>query len=235
MRPALLLIAILIALPIQAAEPLRVAVAANFKATLAKLNPLFEQQYKHRVTLSSASTGTLYNQIVHGAPFDILLAADVDTPGRLLASGQAVAGTGICYARGQLVLVGGSSLSQLANPQRSLVIANPVTAPYGRAALAVIERDEFHTGSTRKLVRGNNVAQALQFWQRGGIDMALLPASLSAGQGLAIPTDWYPVLDQQAVLLRRATDSPAASDYLRWLGSDSVQSLIEQAGYTNCL
>lgn len=229
MRLAVLIVLLVLVAPATPAGTLRVAVAANFKPVLAALNADFEQRWGHHVSLSSASTGVLYNQISHGAPFDLFLAADAETPRRLAVER---ATSSICYARGQLVLVGADSLSALADPGLALALANPATAPYGRAAAAVIERPEFSAGRSRKLVRGNNVAQAYQLWYSGGIDLALLPRSLVPGQGIPVPADWHQPLDQHAVLLNQ--DSAPARAYLDWLRSDTVQNLIVQAGYDHC-
>ena len=217
--------------PLWANEPVRVAVAANFKQTLQQITAQFEAQTGQRVTLSSASTGVLYNQIVHGAPFDVFFAADRETPEKLVALGAAVSGT-FCYARGALVLAGGDgSLAHLANPQLSLAIANPVTAPYGVAAMQVLAREEFQPGNARKLVRGNNVVQAYQFWYSGAVDIALVPAALAPATATPVPRDWYQPLEQHATVLRH---NDAVDAYLDWIRSDTVRSQITDAGYEPC-
>jgi molybdate transport system substrate-binding protein len=230
MRCTALLLLLLVS-PLSAEEPVRVAVAANFKQTLQQITTRYEAQTGQRVTLSSASTGVLYNQIVHGAPFDLFFAADRETPEKLLASGSAVSVT-FCYARGSLVLAGGDgTLEQLADPQLSLAIANPVTAPYGVAAMQVLDRAEFKPGSTRKLVRGNNVVQAYQFWYSGSADLALVARALAPNSATRVPRSWYQPLEQHAAILTR---NKAVDAYLDWIRSDTVRSLITEAGYEPC-
>ena len=154
------LLAMLVATPAWTGEIIRVAVAANFKPTLRQISTQFETATGHKVVLSSASTGVLYSQIVNGAPYQLFFAADADSP-RRLAAGSRSGPDPFCYAVGRLALVGGNgTLARLADPQYSLAIANPATAPYGRAAQQVLDRIEFRPGLDRKLVRGNNVAQA---------------------------------------------------------------------------
>ena len=218
-----------------AGEPLRVAVAANFRATLQQISDLFEQQTGHRVTLSSGSTGVLYAQILHGAPFDLFFSADAASTQKLVAEDAGdTLGEPFCYARGSLVLAGGNGdLAQLANPALSLAIANPVTAPYGEAAMAVLARPEFAAGSDRKLVRGANVVQALQFWHGGGTRLALLPKAL-APNATPIPQGWHLPLDQFAISLTPPTANPALASYLNWIRSDTVRTLIFDAGYEPC-
>mgnify|MGYP001826600593 CR=1 FL=1 len=224
----LLVFLMALALPSRAVEPLRIAVAANFRATLESVNARYEQVPGQRIRLSSASTGVLANQLLHGAPFDLFLAADADAPARLR---QAEIGKEtFCYARGQLALAGGS-LPELGEQSLSLAIANPATAPYGRAAQAVLGREEFAAAKGRKLVRGNNVLQAYQFWRSGAVDLALVARSLAPGESTPVPLAWYPVLAQHALVV---SDHPALAAYLDWFRSDTVRSLILDAGYQSC-
>ncbi len=234
----LLALCMLLALPVGAAEPLRVAVAANFRGTLEQISAGFEAETGQQVRISSASTGVLATQILHGAPFDLFFAADELAPAALVRAGIGHAGSGHagsghageCYASGALVLLGGS-LEQLADPGLSLAIANPETAPYGRAALEVLARGEFAAGSGRKLVRGSNVLQAYQFWRSGASDLALVARSLAPRSGIPIPADWHSPLEQHLLVIR---SSPAVAAYLKWLRSDTVRSLILEAGYRSC-
>ncbi|GAB5452298.1 MAG: molybdate ABC transporter substrate-binding protein [Halioglobus sp.] len=209
------------------AETLRVAVAANFKPTLEEINRLYRAQTGSVVLLSSASTGVLTTQLQHGAPFDIFFAADAQQPALLAAGTRSRT---FCYAVGKLALAGGS-IEDLAAASMSLAIANPVTAPYGRAALEVISRKEFSTASTRKLVRANNAAQAYQFWHSGAVDLALLPRALAPDDAVNIPAQWHAPIEQHAYIAR---PSPAVTRYLNWVRSDTVRSLIIEAGYESC-
>lgn len=225
------LLAMLVAAPAWTGETIRVAVAANFKPTLRQISTQFETATGHKVVLSSASTGVLYSQIVNGAPYQLFFAADADSP-RRLAAGSKSGPEPFCYAVGRLALVGGNgTLARLTDPQYSLAIANPATAPYGRAAQQVLDRIEFRPGLDRKLVRGNNVAQAYQFWHSGAVDLALVPMALAPGLGIPIPGHWHDALEQHAITLEQ---TPAVSAYLNWIRSDTVRTLINEAGYQPC-
>ena len=226
MRPLVFLL-LLIALPSWADSPLRVAVAAYFRQVLEQINAGFTASTGQSVVLSSASTGVLYSQIIHGAPFDVFFAADQATPALLTDAPS----TPFCYARGSLVLTGGNSnLQDLANGELSLAIANPTTAPYGRAASEILARPEFSAAHGRKLVRGSNVVQAYQFWHSGGTDLALVPRAL-APEATPIPTAWHQPIEQHAVSLRQ---SAAVDAYLNWIRSDTVRAQIHNAGYLPC-
>ncbi len=219
------------------AERLRVAVAANFKPTLAALTPEFEAQTGHRVVLSSASSGVLATQLLKGAPFDVFFSADEHAPRRVQRE-RALPDTHLaCYALGQLALTGDApTLSQLSNPALSLAIANPATAPYGRAAMTVLARDEFASGGGRKLVRGNNAVQAYQFRHSGAVDLALVPLSLvlpphADNPFIPVPAHWHTPIAQYSLVLTR---SAAADAYMAWLRSDTVQAQLRNAGYLPC-
>ena len=220
------------------AEPLLIATATNFKPALTDLSRSFQTETGHLVSISSASTGILYNQILHGAPFHILLAADAERPEKLEQSGHVVAASRFTYAWGKLVLVYRDKLTPLANagigailqsPGLNLVIANPEHAPYGRAAMAVLR--QYPPAADHRLLRAANVGQAYQMWFSGGADAALVAMSSAPVQYLEVPASWYPPLQQQAVLLQRGAGLAAARQFLQYLKSPGAQSIIRQHGY----
>jgi molybdate transport system substrate-binding protein len=220
---------LLIATPLWAGESLRVAVAANFKPTLEQASREFEAKTGIGVKLSSASSGVLASQVRLGAPFDLFFAADRAGPEELQDRAAKNTGGAFCYAIGRLALAGGR-IEDLDNGLLSLAIANPVTAPYGRAAMEVL-RHRGETGQERTLVRGNNVAQAYQFWHSGAVDMALLPQAMAPPGAPLIPAHWHKPIAQYALAL---SDSPDTARYLKWMRSDRVRSLILDAGYEPC-
>lgn len=218
--------------------PLLVASASNFKPTLTRLADSFQLESGHEVAITSAATGVLYNQIIHGAPFHILLAADAELPMRLEQDGYTAAGSRFTYAYGKLVLAYQPQLQALAseglgallqNPELQLVIANPEHAPYGRAAMAVLAR--FPLPGERRLLRASNIAQAFQMWFSGGVDLAVLAQSYAPASVLPIPALWYPALEQQAVVLRGASGNVAALAFMAYLQSESGRALIRLGGY----
>ena len=233
---AIMLALLLFSPSLLAAEVVHIAVAANFKTTVERINALFTTQSGYRTTLSSASTGVLFSQIQHGAPFDIFFAADKTSPQKLEENDYGIPGQRYCYARGVLVLMGSNNPGEaLANPRLSLAIANPNTAPYGKAAMEVLQRPEFTAATTaRKLVRANNAIQAYQHWYSSTVDMALVPTSLTSGQGAAINPNWYTAIEQHVIALRHGEQNPAAQAYIRWIRSEEVQELIKNAGYGTC-
>jgi molybdate transport system substrate-binding protein len=227
------------------AEVVDVAVASNFTDTLRKLAPLFRQSTGHELRISSASTGKLYAQIYHGAPYDLFLAADSARPKRLVEEGLALKGSRFTFALGRLVLWSPKDRFQQTGPEllqnhtfRRLAIANPKTAPYGAAAQQVLKAMGLWDQLRGRLARGENIGQTFQFVASSAADIGFVALSQvrsmpSVGDGYQwqVPDDLYQPIRQQAVLLNRGRDKESAHSFLLFLrGADAV-ALIRDSGY----
>lgn len=226
------------------ADSVRVATAANFAPTVEALAADFRRQTGHRLLISTGSTGKLYAQIVHGAPFDVLLAADADRPRRLERDGRLVAGTRFVYARGRLVLWsrdpgrvddGGAVLA--GDDFRRIAIANPRTAPYGAAARAVLERLGHWPRLSARVVQGEDIGQTFQFVATGNAELGFVAGAQlrrheRAGSSWVVPEDLYPPVDQEAGLLAGAAHGTAARRFLEFLRSDEARAIIARDGYS---
>ncbi|WP_439106236.1 molybdate ABC transporter substrate-binding protein [Congregibacter sp.] len=235
-RASLVLSALLAAGQAFAADvpSLNVAVAANFRVAAQSLGENFTAHTGVSVQISSASTGVLAAQMRRGAPFDVLLAADYARPQGLVDDGTSP-DPAQCYAEGSLVLLGADAIGPaLADASKSIAIANPRSAPYGTAALAVLARDGFASAAERRVVRGNNVQQALQFYLSGGADLALVARSLSPNSGTTIPRSWYPPIEQFAVLNAESENLKTARAFLDYLLSPEATPVLESFGYKQC-
>ncbi len=223
----------------------RVAVAANFADAAKQLAAAYGRQSGHRIEVSAASTGKLYAQIRHGAPFDALLAADAETPRMLVEEGLADGDTLHDYAIGRLVLWSrdpsrvkdGEALLRKGGIDR-LAIANPDLAPYGAAARDALGYLRRWEELRPKLVLGENVGQATQFVVSGAAPLGLLPRSLvqearktHPGSGWEVPASWHAPIVQSAVLLKRGERNPAARGFLKYLQSPAAKQRIRAFGY----
>lgn len=226
------------------AAELRVAVASNFAATLSLLAESFEARTGHTMRASVGSTGKLYAQIVNGAPFDVLLAADAHRPTLLEQSGNAVAGTRFTYARGRLVLwsndpgLGADDcLAALEEQKGKVAIANPNVAPYGAAAQATLRELDLWDVVKQRLVTGENVAQVLHFVSSGNARLGFVAEAQLANTPIVerclwrVPQSYHEPIAQQAVLLRRASETSAARDFLAFLRGAEAQHIVSQTGY----
>lgn len=240
----LLLAAGLLAPTAHAAE-VQVAVAANFLAPLQKVAAAFAQDTGHRVVIVAGSTGKLYAQIKHGAPFDVLLAADDETPARLEREGDALAGTRQTYAIGRLVLwsarpgfVDDQGVVLKAAGFRHLAIANPKTAPYGAAAIEVLRKLGLFDQIAAKFVQGENIAQTHQFVSTGNAELGFVALSqvfrdgkIAQGSGWIVPAAMHAPIRQDVVLLARAKGNAAAVALRDYLRAPKAASIIRGFGY----
>lgn len=229
----------------QAAE-VQLAVASNFTAPMRAIAERFERDTGHQVLLAFGSTGKLYAQIHNGAPFDALLAADDEVPAQLEAAGLGVIGTRFTYAIGTLVLWSaregfvddqGAVLAQ--RSFRHLAIANPKTAPYGAAAMATLAKLEQVDSIRGKLVQGENIAQTHQFVASGNAELGFVALSqvldedgeIHQGSAWIVPARYHPPIRQDALLLTKGRDNPAARALLDYLRSAAATEVIEAYGY----
>ncbi|MFP2769420.1 molybdate ABC transporter substrate-binding protein [Oceanisphaera sp. KMM 10153] len=225
-----------------AADEIRVAVATNFIDVMELLGKNFGEQSGHKVLVSSGATGKLYAQIKNGAPFDVFLAADEQRPTLLDKEGVAIADSRFTYALGKLVLwspaadVIDDDLQVLQRQDfRFLSIANPRTAPYGRAAQQVLETLGHWDTLQSRMVRGENIGQAYQYVYSQNAQLGFVAKSqifkdgvFADGSYWQVPEDLYDPIVQQAVLLK---DGAAARDLLDYIRSPAAARVIESYGY----
>jgi molybdate transport system substrate-binding protein len=228
-----------------AAGEVKVAVAANFALPLERIGAGFTAATGHRLKVSPGSTGKLYSQILAGAPFEVLLAADAQTPQKLVADGQAVAGSRFTYAIGRLVLwsprpgrVDAEGAVLRSSALGKLAIANPQTAPYGAAALQVLQALGLADALRPRLVTGESIAQTFQFVASGNAELGFVALSQIAapGQALAgsywqVPAELHSEIRQDAVLLAAGASNPAAVAFLDYLKSPTAREVIRSFGY----
>lgn len=231
------------------ADEVQVAVAANFTAPMQKIAAAFEKDTGHKAVLSFGATGKFYAQIRNGAPFGVLLAADDETPARLLKEGMGVTGSAFTYAIGQLVLWSSQSgvvdeqavvLGALASGKLSgkMALADPKLAPYGAAAMQVMDK----RGLTDKLrphfVTGENIGQTFQFVKTGNatlgfvaLSQVMVDGKISTGSAWVVPANLHDPIRQDALLLKTAEANPAAKALLQYLRTDAARAVIRAYGY----
>ncbi len=222
-----------------------VAVAANFSEPMAQVAPAFEQASGHKVELSSGATGKLFAQIQNGAPFEVFLSADDTAPAKLEQEGRTLAGTRFTYAIGQLALWSAKAhyVDQQGNILKRggfahLAIANPKTAPYGQAAVDVMQSMGLLKTLEPTWVQGENISQTHQFIATGNAELGFVAVSqiyrdgqLTGGSAWRVPDQLHRPIRQDAVLLTRGKDNPAALAFMAYLRSDAAKAIIRSFGY----
>ena len=240
-HPGLLM---LFTLSASAAE-VQVAVAANFTAPMKLIAANFEKDSGHQARLAFGSTGKFYAQIISGAPFEVLLSADSETPAKLEKEGAAVNVTRFTYATGKLVLW--SSRAGFVDQQgevlqknafRHLAVAAPKLAPYGAAAVETMRKLGLATSLAPKLVIGESIGQAFSFVQTGNAELGFISLSqvyedgkIKSGSAWIVPESLHAPLRQDAVLLARGRNNPAAVALLAYLKGEKAKAIMRAFGY----
>jgi molybdate transport system substrate-binding protein len=226
------------------ADEISVAVAANFTAPMQRIAADFEKETGHKAVLSFGATGKFYAQIKGGAPFEILLAADDETPTRLAKEGGGVADSQFTYAIGKLVLwsakpaivdAGGEVLKK--GGFDHLALANPKLAPYGAAGVETMKALGAYEALQSKLVVGENISQAYQYVATGNALLGFVALSQVLkdgkieGSAWLVPQKYYTPIRQDAILLSKGKDKAGVAALMKYLRGDKAKAVIKSFGY----
>lgn len=223
----------------------QVAVAANFAEPIKAIAAVLQKTTGHTLKISTGASGAFYTQIKNGAPFDAFLSADNERPELLEKEGLAQPGTRFTYALGKLVLwsvrpgrVDGQGAVLKSADLGKVGYANPKTAPYGAAAVQVLDRLGLKGSVTPKLVQGESIGQAYSFVKTGNADVGFVAMSqvleggkLKEGSVWVVPQAHYDAIRQDAVLLKRGANNEAAKELFKLLQSPNIKDLIRSYGY----
>lgn len=235
---------LLLPLIAQSAE-VKVAVAANFAKPLEDIALQFEKDTGHKVLATPGATGKFYAQISNGAPFEILISADDETPRKLAKEAKAVAESQFTYAIGALALwspdaslidQGGGVLKT--EKFKHLAIANAKVAPYGQAAVQTMLKLGVLTKLDPRVVQGENIAQTYQFVTSGNAQLGFVALSqitengkVKSGSAWIVPQEFYDQIKQDMILLKAGKDSAAAKAFIDYLKSDKAKKIMTTYGY----
>ena len=219
---------------------LRIAVAANFRATAEVLARKFTQQTMHKISISSASTGALYNQILYGAPYDLFLSADIKRPQLLEEKSLTLNGSRYPYAYGRLVLwqrdgqVNG--FDRLGEVKGKIALPDANLAPYGAAAKQALEYAGLWKDLQPRLVRGSSVQQSWQFVASGNANVGFVAWSqlvnqVSPDDVYFIPVNYHAPLEQELVILKQSHQPKLAKAFSEFIRSVEGQRIIYRSGY----
>ena len=231
------------------AQEITVAAASDTSTALPEIVAAYSKKTGQTVKLSFGASGNLMNQIRNGAPFDVFFSADEGFPQQLIDEGLASGTTLYRYAVGRLVLwvpsdstldLSKLGIKALLDPSvKKIAIANPTTAPYGRAAAGTLRHFGIYDQVADRLVIGENISQAAQFVESGNaqagliaLSHALSPALKSKGRYWAVPLDSYPTLNQAAVVLSKSKQQRAAREFLEFVRGPEVTALLASYGFS---
>ena len=223
----------------------QVAVAANFAEPIKAVAAVLEKTTGHKVVVTLGSTGKLYAQIKNGAPFDVLLAANTEAPLQLEKDGLTKAGSRFTYATGKLVLWSADAARVDAKGEvlksgsfRKIAYASPKVAPYGEAAVQVMEKMGLAAALAPRLVQGESIGQAFSYIYTGNAELGFVALSqvleggkLKSGSMWLVPQAMYAPIRQDAVVLSRGAANPAAQALVALMRSPNIKDLIRSYGY----
>ena len=229
-------------------QELRVAAAADLQFAMKDLGGRFEKKTGTKVNITYGSSGNFRAQIENGAPFDVFFSADSQYPQQLVSAGVADPQSLVVYAQGHLVLwaPAGSNLvlsekgfAALKDARvRKIAIANPEHAPYGRAAVAALQKAGLYDQLKDKLVFGENISQAAPFVQSGSTQVGIIALSLTfadsmkSGERREVPAEFYPPIQQSAVIIQSSPNKAAANAFLEFVKSEEGRNLLSSYGLT---
>lgn len=220
--------------------PLRIAAASSTRYLIDSLVAVYERETGIVPEVVIASSGKLIAQIRQGAPFDLMLSADLAYPEELVASGLVQGGV-YHYCTGQLALwslqeMSGGIAGKLHSAQK-IAIANPDLAPYGKAAREVLMRLQLWEQMQDKIVFGESIGQVNQFVLAGAADVGFTTQSVARakivrgrGHWEAIDRDMHAPLRQGLVVLRNG-QIELAQDFVSFLKGEQANVLFESFGY----
>ncbi len=224
-----------------------VATAANVQFVMRELQKEFEKGSETRLEIVVGSSGKLTAQIREGAPFDLFVSADTRYPQEIFDNGGGESPPQV-YARGTLVLWASDStvtpsLEMLTNPEvKKIALANPETAPYGAAAVQVLQKAGIYGQLKNKLVYGESISQTTQYIATGAADVGftalsvvLTPEMKNKGRYLKLDSTDYASIDQAAVLLKHSESSPKrdkSREFYGFLYSEKARIIFRKYGYS---
>ncbi len=232
--------------PTTAPAPLTIAAAADLKYVLDSLVTIYNRQHpQEKVTVVYGSSGKFYEQLSHGAPFDMFFSADSDYPRRLQQAGL-TAGAPTPYALGRLVLWSkkldpkAKGMNTLLDAQvKHIAIANPAHAPYGQKAEEILHHYKLYDQIKTKLVLGENIGQAAQYASTGAADvgvlayaLALSPELRKAGKFYLIPATAHTPLQQSYVVLKQASGNATAKSFATFIASPAARAALKKYGFS---
>lgn len=222
---------------------LTIAAAANISEALEEIRSAYSAKYSVKLVFSFGASGSLAQQIRNGAPFDLLVSADVGTVAKLLEEGWILLGTVKIYARGQLVLwteestrVRLNSLEDVLQPAvERIAIAQPATAPYGRAAVEALKAAGLWERVKDKVIYAENVNQAQQYAATRNTDVTFIPLALvhrAPGRYVRVDEKLHMPIDQALGIIRNSAHHAAAKEFAEFLLGEQGRVILKKFGYT---
>jgi molybdate transport system substrate-binding protein len=230
-----------------AAQEITVAAAADLQFAMQEVSTRFQQESGKTLKMIYGSSGNFAQQLQNGAPFDMFFSANLDYPKQLEAAGLTEPGTFYQYATGKIVvwvpndskLDLGAGLRVVLDPAiKKIAIANPQHAPYGKAAVAAMQKENIYDQVKDKFVLGENISQTASFVASGSADVGIIALSLALspnmkdkGRYAEVPAGDYPAIEQACVIMRSSKNKDIALQFEKFIRSPPIKELFKKYGF----
>ena len=229
------------------AGEITIAVAANVSYAIDELKDEFNKTYPDtKVIVTLGSSGKLTAQIKNGAPYELFLAANMGYPEALYKEGVAVTKP-IIYAQGALAFLSKNELNYtqgiqlLSDPSiKKIAIANPETAPYGKAALEAMEKSGIYENIKEKLVFAESISQTVTYALTAA-DIGIIAKSSLYSSNMTeykegvnwseVDTGLYTPIDQGIVVLKNGEANSEARAFYDFMLSQKAKEILLKYGY----
>ena len=229
------------------AQEITVAAAADLQFAMQDIAARFQKETGKAVKLIYGSSGNFFQQIPNGAPFDMFFSANLDYAKRLETAGLTDPGSYYQYARGKIVIWVpkeskidlSSGIQVLRNPSvQKIAIANPQHAPYGQAAVAAMQKEDFNEKVKDKFVLGENIAETASLVVSGSADVGIVALSLALspnmkdkGRYVEVPSGEYPPIEQACVILGSSKNKETAKRFLSFIKTAAAADTLRRYGF----
>ena len=242
----LLLLTLLVNVSLFAGE-ITIAVAANvsyaideLKAEFAKSNP----ETKVQVTLGGS--GKLTAQIKNGAPYGLFMSANMKYPQALYDDKMAITKP-VVYAQGALAYLSVKKLDfskgmELLRDEKieKIAVANPKTAPYGKAAEEAMKNAKIYDDVKSKFVYGESISQTVSYAVIAA-DIGIIAKSSLYSSKMAeykenvnwtsVDPALYTPIKQGIVLLKYGEENKEYKAFYDFILSDKAKVILKKYGY----
>lgn len=222
-------------------KEITVAAAASLTKAFTEIGTAFENANNCKVTFSFGATGTLSEQIVNGAPFDVLAAADESTIEKLDKSGNIISDTKQPYAVGRLGIatlktnsIKVNTIEDLLKPEiKKIAIANTETAPYGMAAKQAIEKAGLWEKLEPKLVYGKNISDTLSLVTTGNAEAGFVSLSLKNDtlNFTIVDSNMHEPIRQAMAVVKNAKEEEMGRKFIEFVKSKDGQEIMSKYGF----
>ena len=229
------------------ASTISIAVAANVSYASSELIKEFHKEYPHtKVRIILGSSGKLTAQIKNGAPYQLFMSADMKYP-HLLYREKIAISEPITYANGLLAFLSTKKRDFSLGMQllekdsiKKIAIANPKTAPYGKATLEAFNTSGIYTKIKDKLVFAQS-ASAVVSYAISAADIGIVPKSTLFSDKMKnykkgvnwveVDRTLYSPIKQGIVILEKGKDSQEVLNFYKFILSNKAKKIFKEFGY----